>query len=179
MQYLKNISLAKDWKLDKWGECYQKISTNYQPFEKGNTPYTELEYIASGFPNLVGLGLESKVKIGKIEFPVNDVLFGKLRPYLQKYLNGFCATDILVIRVNVRLLPEFLLYTVPDNLFVKYAISTTTLDLILEKINQHRAKLNTVQDLSQNLLHQLMTAQIRVDDLDLSAIDLELGEGGE
>ena len=51
MQYLKNISLAKDWKLDKLGECYQKISTNYQPVEKGNTPYTELEYIASVFPN--------------------------------------------------------------------------------------------------------------------------------
>lgn len=179
MQYLKNISLAKDWKLEILDECCQKISTNYQPVEKGNTPYIELEHIASGFPNLVGLGLESEVKNSQIEFWVNNVLFGKLPPYLQKYFNGFCATDILVIRVNVQLLPEFVLYTVPDNLFVKYAISTTTLDVISEKINQHQVKLNTLQDLFQNLLHQLMTAQIRVDDLDLSAIDLELGEGGE
>jgi hypothetical protein len=48
MQYLKNISLAKDWKLDKWGECYQKISTNYQPFEKGNTPYTWTSPLTKG-----------------------------------------------------------------------------------------------------------------------------------
>ena len=179
MQYLKNISLAKDWKLEILGECCQKISTNYQPVEKGNTPYIELEHIASGFPNLVGLGLESEVKNSQIEFWVNNVLFGKLPPYLQKYFNGVSSTEILVIRRNDQLLPEFLLYPVPDNLFVKYTISTTTLDLISEKINQHQAKLNTLQDLFQNLLHQLMTAQIRVDDLDLSAIDLELGEGGE
>jgi type I restriction enzyme S subunit len=55
----------------------------------------------------------------------------------------------------------------------------STLDLISEKINQYRTKSNILQDLFQNLLHQLMTAQIRVDDLDLCALDLEIGEGGE
>ncbi|BAZ36946.1 restriction modification system DNA specificity domain protein [Calothrix sp. NIES-4101] len=55
-----------------------------------------------------------------------------------------------------------------------------TLDLIWEKINEHQAKLKNLQDLFRTLLHQLMTAQIRVDDLkNLSALNLELQGGNE
>jgi hypothetical protein len=36
-----------------------------------------------------------------------------------------------------------------------------------------------LNDLFHTLLHQLMTAQIRVDDLNLSSLNLEPQEGGE
>jgi type I restriction enzyme S subunit len=43
----------------------------------------------------------------------------------------------------------------------------------INKINIHQDKLLYLKELFQTLLHQLMTAQIRVDDLDLSALNLE------
>jgi type I restriction enzyme S subunit len=46
------------------------------------------------------------------------------------------------------------------------------------KIAVHRQKCDILNDLFRTLLHQLMTAQIRVDDLNLSALNLE-PQGGE
>jgi type I restriction enzyme, S subunit len=46
------------------------------------------------------------------------------------------------------------------------------------KVNVFLLKKEKLQDLFQTLLHHLMTAQIRVDDLDLSALNLEL-QGGK
>jgi type I restriction enzyme S subunit len=53
---------------------------------------------------------------------------------------------------------------------------------ILEKIDikleQHQQKINCLKSLFQTLLHQLMTAKTRVDDLNLSVLNLEL-QGGD
>lgn len=54
-----------------------------------------------------------------------------------------------------------------------------SLDFLSDRVNQHRAKRNTLNDLFRTLLHQLMTAQIRVDDLNLSALNLDLKAGNE
>jgi len=47
------------------------------------------------------------------------------------------------------------------------------LDKLSGKIDVSKNKKDRLQELFQTLLHQLMTAQIRVDDLDLSALNLE------
>ncbi|WP_422822360.1 restriction endonuclease subunit S, partial [Trichormus variabilis] len=46
------------------------------------------------------------------------------------------------------------------------------LDLCDKRINTAYQNLSTSKDLFRILLHQLMTAQIRVDDLNLSALNL-------
>ncbi|RCN56805.1 hypothetical protein C4900_13690 [Acidiferrobacter thiooxydans] len=45
------------------------------------------------------------------------------------------------------------------------------LDAIDRKIDLHRKKRVTLEELFKTLLHKLMTGEIRVDDLDLSALD--------
>lgn len=47
------------------------------------------------------------------------------------------------------------------------------------KISSYQSKILLLQDLFRTLLHQLMTAQIRVDDLNLSALNLEQQGGDE
>lgn len=54
-----------------------------------------------------------------------------------------------------------------------------SLDYCDYKIAVQRQKCNILNDLFCTLLHQLMTAQIRVDDLNLSALNLELQGGDE
>ena len=64
-------------------------------------PYVGLEHIASGEPFLLGVAhSESSVSTNSV-FHRGDILFGKLRPNLQKSLlarfDGYCSTDILVL----------------------------------------------------------------------------------
>lgn len=65
-----------------------------------------------------------------ILFRVGDVLFGKLRPYLRKYLqadrNGCCQSELLVLRPrDMRLSTRFLFYVVQSEPFVAWADATS------------------------------------------------------
>jgi type I restriction enzyme S subunit len=45
------------------------------------------------------------------------------------------------------------------------------LDAIDQKVGLHRRKKTVLEELFKSLLHKLMTGEIRVDDLDLSALE--------
>lgn len=65
-------------------------------------PYIGLEHLAQGEPTLLGtLPSSASVSINSVFYP-NDILFGKLRPNLQKSLQvwfpGYCSTDIIVFQ---------------------------------------------------------------------------------
>jgi len=74
-------------------------------------PYVGLEHIPSKGAYLLGWGkAESSISTNSI-FSKDDVLFGKLRPNLRKCIaapfDGYCSTDILVLRANVGIVPGF------------------------------------------------------------------------
>src|SRR5206468_2576216 len=62
-------------------------------------------------------------------FSKDDVLFGKLRPYLRKSVvaaeNGICSTDILVFRATGSW-SEYLCYLTHSDEFIAHARSTTS-----------------------------------------------------
>lgn len=61
-------------------------------------------------------------------FKINDVLFGKLRPYLAKALlckeEGICSTELLVLEPE-KLLPDYLVNVVLSDWFIKVVNSST------------------------------------------------------
>lgn len=63
----------------------------------------------------------------KNSFRFGDVLYGKLRPNLNKVWlaneDGYCSKDILPLQPNEKILPEILLHTLSCSKFVSYAIS--------------------------------------------------------
>lgn len=67
-------------------------------------PFVGLEHIDSGSPKLRRYGNPSAVRSAKFLFYPSDVLYGKLRPYLDKAVlaevHGICSTDILVLPPN-------------------------------------------------------------------------------
>jgi type I restriction enzyme S subunit len=89
-----------------------------------------LEHIEPGNIRIQRWGKADDVRSLKTAFQQGDVLYGKLRPYLDKAVlaerDGICSTDILVIRAQSNLLPEFLAYLLHTSQFIAYAISTTT-----------------------------------------------------
>ena len=62
-------------------------------------------------------------------FKENDILFGKLRPYLAKVFlahnNGEAVGDIYVLRPNSLIVPEFLKFLMISNKFIDYVNSST------------------------------------------------------
>jgi type I restriction enzyme, S subunit len=65
-------------------------------------PYIGLEHILSSGGTLVGCGSAADSSSTNNVFRAGDVLFGKLRPQLRKAVrvtfDGYCSTDILVLR---------------------------------------------------------------------------------
>jgi type I restriction enzyme S subunit len=74
-------------------------------------PYVGLEHMAQGAPRLLATA-ESRDSISVNSlFKKHDILFGKLRPNLKKSLrapfDGYCSTDILVLRCREGINPAF------------------------------------------------------------------------
>jgi type I restriction enzyme S subunit len=61
----------------------------------------------------------------KVRFRKGDVLYGKLRPYLRKFLlpafDGVCSGEIWVLRPNSSIAPEFLFHLVQATTFSRAA----------------------------------------------------------
>jgi type I restriction enzyme, S subunit len=68
-------------------------------------------------------------KSNKAEFQKGDVLYGKLRPYLNKVViadeNGFCTTEIIPLRVHLGVMPEYLMTVLKSRDFIDYVNSKT------------------------------------------------------
>ena len=73
--------------------------------------------------------LERTSKSTKSRFIVNDVLYGKLRPYLNKVIladrPGVCTTEIIPLRAPKGIEPKFIFYALKRPEFLVYAISAS------------------------------------------------------
>jgi type I restriction enzyme, S subunit len=121
---------ADGWPIKRLGELCDRVQASASPSVDGERLYLGLEHLASGFPSLIGRGTEADVKSGKTAFEPNDVLFGKLRPYLRKSVRvrepGICSTDILVFRPKAETDPDFLCLLTHTEAFVDHAKATTS-----------------------------------------------------
>jgi type I restriction enzyme S subunit len=118
-----------DWRIAKLGEiAVSRKEIVYPQQEESSTPYVGLEHIMSGEIRLRRFGNISDVRSAKMKFYKGDILYGKLRPYLDKAvlanIDGVCSTDIIVIKTKKDIIPEFLIYVLHSKKFIKHAIST-------------------------------------------------------
>lgn len=123
--------LPKEWEVVKLGEVVQLRNEIVDPLcLSQHTRYIGLEHIESGNSRVRRWGYVREVRSAKFRFYPGDVLYGKLRPYLDKAalieFEGVCSTDILVMKSLNRLDPSFLVNVLHTSHFVEYAVSTMT-----------------------------------------------------
>lgn len=79
-----------------------------------NLPYVGLEHIESQTARFSGSIEPQSVKSSTFRFSTEHILYGRLRPYLNKVLapdfEGHCSTEIFPIKPGPALLREYLLY---------------------------------------------------------------------
>ena len=113
------------WQLAAFGECAMLVRDTVSPTNMGDMPYVGLEHIGEGTLSLASSGVATEVTSTKSRFTRNDVLFGKLRPYLRKVararFDGICSTDIWVIRPVEGMDSGYLFHVMASQKFVDAA----------------------------------------------------------
>jgi type I restriction enzyme S subunit len=118
-----------DWEEKKFGDVITNKSEKYNP-EKDKTNYKciELEHLASETPSLLGSTDSNSSGSIKNKFEKGDVLFGKLRPYLKKFLlapfDGVCSSEIWVLK-GKEVLNSFLFLLIQTDDFISLANQST------------------------------------------------------
>ena len=111
-------------------EMCNLISEPVKPGARPEALYLGLEHLASGRLLQIGSGQASNMRSNTSAFEPGDVLYGKLRPYLDKAVladgQGVCTTELLVLRVKPGVDPRFLATVVHAPSFLEYAIAGTT-----------------------------------------------------
>ena len=117
--------LPDGWTWTTLGEIIEPSKKKVNPLEIEEVPYISLEHIEKDTGKLLRHGRSSDVRSSKTKFNSGDLLYGKLRPYLNKvYISDFegvCSTDLLVFPKNELLPSMFLLYRFLCRDFVNYA----------------------------------------------------------
>lgn len=96
--------MLKDWIEVELGDVLLLSSEKHKPETIESLFYVGLEHIEKDTGRLTIDATESTINTIKNKFYTNQILYGKLRPYLNKvYLatqSGVCSTDILVFNVS-------------------------------------------------------------------------------
>ncbi len=113
--YKPTIDVDPSWETVELGEIYQNITDTISPemINPISHKYIGLEHIKAGAGLFVKDfdGIIEDIKSNKSKFKAGDILYGKLRPNLNKVVlvdfDGICSTDILVLRGVKNSMPVF------------------------------------------------------------------------
>jgi len=122
--------IPKSWVVVRLGEVATQRKEQTLP-SGGKFKYVGLEHIESGETRINRFDFDQNVKSLKYKFYEGDILYGKLRPYLDKAVKapfeGVCSTDIIVIQADEKkIVSDYLVNLMHLPTFVNYATSTMT-----------------------------------------------------
>jgi type I restriction enzyme S subunit len=117
------------WENKKLGEIINNKSAKYNPDKEIQSfKCIELEHLSTNSGQLLGYIDSINSASIKNKFEKGDVLFGKLRPYLRKYLqapfDGVCSSEIWVLK-GENVSNDFLYKIVQTDYFIDLANQST------------------------------------------------------
>lgn len=131
--------LSKIWRdehgttLDSWQKKFLSDALISSKQKTTDFSSSDLKYV--GLENMekdggqISFQAADDVRSTKNVFCVGDLLYGKLRPYLNKHgvttFDGVCSTDILVFKANAQAEIEFVNYFLSLPKFIEYAVANS------------------------------------------------------
>jgi type I restriction enzyme S subunit len=114
-------TLPANWKHDRFKDI-ASLRNEKSTDANEEKDYLELEDIESGTGKILGWRNTLEVESAVTVFKKGDILFGKLRPYLEKYyeteIDGKCTGEILAFKPE-RIFGRFLFYCLASRWFVQ------------------------------------------------------------
>ena len=178
-----NIDLSS-WKKCELKEVFKVVKDKYNPqTENQIVNYIGLENIETS-KGIISKNNSSEVKSIKTKFKKDDVLYGKLRPYLNKHdvvnFDGICSTDILVFRFNDINTAKYINYYFNLPMFIQYAVENSSginLPRVSEKtISKYKISLPTIEEQQEivNILDKLLAKYNKIKNLEKQLEQIEL-----
>lgn len=178
-----NIDLSS-WKKCELKEVFKVVKDKYNPqTENQIVNYIGLENIETR-KGIISKNNSSEVKSIKTKFKKDDVLYGKLRPYLNKHdvvnFDGICSTDILVFRFNDINTAKYINYYFNLPMFIQYAVENSSginLPRVSEKtISKYKISLPTIEEQQEivNILDNLLAKYNKIKNLEQQLEKIEL-----
>ena len=118
-------TLPDSWIEVTLDQILEPSKQKFDPTKEKNQFFIGLEHIESKSGKIIGRGNSKDTKSTKSIFKNGDILYGKLRPYLNKVtvpnFDGVCSTDILVFSKNNNLNSKYVALFLSTNEFVRFA----------------------------------------------------------
>ena len=127
MSEFKN--LPSGWSKCELGEICKISSSKFDPTKSNEVKKCiELEHLSQKTGQILGFISSDEQKSIKNEFKKGQILYGKLRPYLQKFcqakFDGVCSSEIWVLQ-GKKVTNDFLFYLVQSDKFNQIANKTS------------------------------------------------------
>lgn len=120
--------LPENWCWVRLELLLQNSKEKTNEFSDATLKYVSLEHMQKN-SGIVAYDSAEGIKSLKNVFHPQQILYGKLRPYLNKHdiatFDGVCSTDILVFSVTPYTIPEFINFFLDQDTFIEYAVSNS------------------------------------------------------
>lgn len=120
----------KEWTSMDLGQILQPSKERFNPVTNKSRTFIGLEHIESNTGRILKHGKSEQMESTKTVFHAGDILYGRLRPYLNKVcvpnFDGVCSTDILVLPVNSSVSNKYIALFLSTPEFVAYANKNAT-----------------------------------------------------
>lgn len=107
------------------GELVKPTRPRVQPADYLELPFIGMEHVEAHTMRLLGSSSAAQMKSAAIRFFAGDVLYGRLRPYLNKVVRpsfgGLCSAEFIVFPESERLSGKYLQYFLNSARFVEFA----------------------------------------------------------
>lgn len=119
--------LPKGWTRELLEELIQPRSERVSPADRPSAPYIGLEHVQAHTNAILGTVPASNMSSSSASFEVGDVLYGRMRPYLNKVARpkfaGLASAEFIIFPESEVLDSDFLLNRISSYDFVEFACS--------------------------------------------------------
>lgn len=124
--------IPSNWGFRPLGEIVRPSRPRIKPTDQPGLPFIGLEHIEAQTMRLLGTVPGSSMKSTVVHFMPGDLLYSRLRPYLNKVyrpdFEGLCSSEFIVFPRNESILNQYLQYLLNSRSFVSFASSLNTGD---------------------------------------------------
>jgi type I restriction enzyme S subunit len=135
----ENIDL-NEWDHTTLGKVVNPSRPRVKPYDKPSLPFIGMDHIEAHTMKLLGTVPAETMKSPAVHFLPGDVLYGRLRPYLNKVycpdFEGLCSAEFIVFPKTEGLNSKYLMYFLNSIEFMRFATNLNSGDRPRVKFEQ-------------------------------------------